>query len=48
MLFTIFIAAVSLVIVVGCIVAIIMSTSHGTAWLQSLWRSGADRDPDSR
>ncbi len=37
MFFTIYIVIVSLAIVVGCVVAIIMSTSHGTAWLQSLW-----------
>jgi hypothetical protein len=46
MLFTIFITAISLVIVVGCLVAIVMSTSHGTAWLQSLWRRNVGTDDD--
>ena len=48
MFFTIYIVIVSLAIVVGCVVAIIMSTSHGTAWLQSLWdrRRGGERPSD--
>lgn len=48
MFFKITIVIVSLAIVVGCVVAIIMSTSGGAAWLQSLWdrRRGAGRPSD--
>ena len=49
MFFTITIVIVSLAIVVGCVVAIIMSTSDGAAWLQSLWdRRRDERGPSDR
>jgi hypothetical protein len=50
MFFNIYIGIVSVAVILGCIVAIIMSTSHGTRWIQSLWtgqddgRKGDDRD----
>ena len=43
MFFTVYIAIVSLAILVGCVVAIVMSTSGGSAWLQSLWERGGRR-----
>lgn len=50
MFFTIAITVICLAILVGCIAAIVMSTSGGAAWLQSLWerRSGDRSDsPDA-
>ncbi|MBE0567105.1 MAG: hypothetical protein IH621_14180 [Krumholzibacteria bacterium] len=47
MFFTIAITIISLAILVGCVVAIVMSTSSGAAWLQSLWEGrGRGRAPD--
>ncbi len=46
MFMNLFIVIVAAAILVGCIVAIVMSTSHGTAWLQSLWQGGRDEDDD--
>ncbi len=43
MFFTIYIVIVALAIIVGCIVAIVMSTSQGSAWLQSLWERWDDK-----
>ncbi|HPF69442.1 MAG TPA: hypothetical protein PLQ13_02130 [Candidatus Krumholzibacteria bacterium] len=37
MFFTIYITLVSAVVLVGCLVAILMSTTSGARWLQSLW-----------
>jgi len=47
MFLNLFIVVVLLAIVVGCLVSVIMSTSHGASWLQSLWeREEAPRDAD--
>lgn len=55
MFFNIYIGIVFAAVIVGCIVAIIMSTSHGTRWLQSLWDgrgnergASGDGDDDAR
>lgn len=50
MFFTVAITIICLAILVGCVAAIVMSTSSGAAWLQSLWekRSGDRSDsPDA-
>jgi MFS superfamily sulfate permease-like transporter len=51
MFFTVYMVILTVAIVVGCIIAIIMSTSHGMEWIESLWRrrqggseAGRERD----
>lgn len=51
MFMTIYIAVVAVLILVGCVVAIVMSTSHGSSWLQSRWegtREGGTGDDGGR
>ena len=42
MFFTVFIAVLSVVIVGLSLLAIVMSTSHGSAWVQSVWQARTD------
>ena len=42
MLFTLVIVFISLLVLLVCVVAIIMSTTHGSAWLQGLWQRTED------
>jgi len=48
MVFAVISVLLAVVIIVASVIAIIMSTSHGTAWIQSLWKSGkeTERRPD--
>ena len=48
MVFAVVSVLLALVIVVASVIAIVMSTSHGTAWIQSLWKSAEnkERSPD--
>jgi len=43
MVFAVVSVLLALVIIVASVIAIIMSTSHGTTWIQSLWKSVEDK-----
>ena len=42
MLRIIFIGGIMLIIIVICLIAIVMSTSKGAEWSESIWKSDSD------
>lgn len=44
MFFTVVSIVLAVVIVAASVIAIVMSTSHGTGWIQSVWESREDKN----